>query len=71
LFHLIGVGGVFDGWLLELFRLDSEVLVRELDIVCGVGYLLLSIGAIYSKRVFDLLFLVAFAFMGWMFLMNN
>jgi competence protein ComEC len=71
LFHLIGVGGIFDGWLLELFRLDSEVLVRELDIVCGVGYLLLSIGAIYSKRVFDLLFLVAFAFMGWMFLMNN
>ena len=70
-FHLIGVGGVFDGWLLELFMLDSEVLNREIDMVVGVGYLLLSIGAIYFKKLFYLLFLVAFSFMGWMFLMNN
>jgi competence protein ComEC len=70
-FHLIGVGGVFDGWLLELFMLDSEVLNREIDMVVGVGYLLLSIGAIYFRILFYLLFLVAFSFMGWMFLMNN
>jgi competence protein ComEC len=70
-FHLIGVGGVFDGWLLELFMLDSEVLNREIDMVVGVGYLLLSIGAIYFRKLFYLLFLVAFSFMGWMFLMNN
>jgi len=70
-FHLIGVGGVFDGWLLELFMLDSEVLNREIDMVVGVGYLLLSIGARYFKKLFYLLFLVAFSFMGWMFLVNN
>ncbi len=67
--HLIGVGGVFDGWLLELLILDGDIVNRKLDIVFGVGYLLLSIGAVYSKRLFYLLFLIAFCFMGWIFLL--
>jgi len=66
--HIVGVGGVFDEWLLALFRLESEVVNRELDIVLGVGYLLLSFGAVYFKRLFYLLFLVALGFMGWIFL---
>ena len=67
--HFIGMGGLFDGWLLELFSLESQVSYREIDIIFGVGYILLSFGAVYFKRLFYLLFLVAFGFMGWIFLL--
>ena len=70
-FHLIGVGGVFDGWLLVLFNLESEEVSRRLDIVFGVGYILVSIGAVYFKKLFYLLLLMAFGFMGWIFLYKS
>ena len=66
--HLIGYGGVFDGLLLELFSLESETMEIKLDIIYGVGYLILSFGAIWSRWIFYLLFMVAIGFMGWMFL---
>jgi competence protein ComEC len=66
--HLMGFGGVFDGWLLILFTLERPSLEVELEMAFGVGYLLLSVGAIYFKRLFYLLFLIAFGFMGWMFM---
>ncbi|NEW61406.1 ComEC/Rec2 family competence protein [Sulfurovum sp. bin170] len=68
-FHTVGMGGVFDGLLLKLFTLESQVVDVKLDMVFGVGYLLLSIGAIYYTRLFYLLLLVAFGFMGWIFLL--
>jgi competence protein ComEC len=66
--HLIGYGGIFDGILLELFHLESESMAIKVDIIYGLGYLLLSLGAIYSRWLFYLLFVVALGFMGWMFL---
>ncbi|MCK5855688.1 MAG: ComEC/Rec2 family competence protein, partial [Sulfurovaceae bacterium] len=66
--HLIGYGGVFDGLLLELFSLESETIEIKLDMIYGVGYLILSFGAIWSRWIFYLLFMVAIGFMGWMFL---
>jgi len=66
--HLIGFGGVFDGFLLALFGLESESLNLKLDMVSGVGYLILSFGAIWSRWMFYSLFVVAFGFMGWIFL---
>ena len=65
--HLIGYGGVFDAFLLALFSLDSESLDVKLDMIYGVGYLILSFGAIWSRWMFYLLFVVAFGFMGWIF----
>ena len=66
--HIVGFGGAFDGWLMELFTLKSQPIQVELDIAFGVGYLLLSMGAVYFQRLFYLLFLIAFGFMGWMFI---
>ncbi len=66
--HLIGQGGVFDEWLLRLFSLESETVEIKLDMMYGVGYLLLSFGAIGSRWIFYLLFTVAVGFMGWMFI---
>ncbi|SFV63139.1 Competence protein [hydrothermal vent metagenome] len=69
--HMVGRGGMFDGVLLKLFTLESQVVDVKIGMIFGVGYLFLSIGAIYYRRLFYLLLLVAFGFMGWMFLMNN
>jgi len=66
--HLIGYGGVFDSLLLSLFSLNSDSWSLKLDMIYGVVYLLLSFGAIYSRWLFYLLFVVACGFMGWIFL---
>ncbi len=66
--HLVGLGYLLDVPLLELFTMRSDVHLVPLDKYYGMAYLLLSLGAIYSKRLFYLLFLVAFGFMGWMFI---
>jgi len=66
--HLIGYGGVFDSLLLSLFSLNSDSWSLKLDMIYGVVYLLLSFGAIYSRWLFYLLFVVAGGFMGWIFL---
>jgi len=65
--HLIGQGGVFDGLLLRIFSLESETVEIQLDMMYGVGYLLLF-GAIGSRWIFYLLFTVAVGFVGWMFI---
>ncbi len=65
--HLIGFGGIFDTLLLALFSLEGESLEIKLDMIYGVGYLILSFMAIWSRWVFYLIFVVAFGFMGWMF----
>ena len=61
--HLIGYGGVFDELLLELFALESETIDIKLDMIYGLGYLLISFGAIWSRWIFYLLFTVAIGFM--------
>ncbi len=66
--HILGIGGIFDSLLLGLFTLASDSIDIKLPVVYGIGYLLLSIGAIYSKWIFHLLLLVAIGFMGWMFI---
>jgi len=65
--HIIGHGGLFDNLLINLFTLKSITIDIKLPLFYGVGYILLSIGSIYSKRLFYLLFLVATLFMGYIF----
>jgi competence protein ComEC len=67
--HIIGLGGLFDRWLWELFILDSSVVDIELDMGLGIVYMILSLGAVYSKVLFYLLLLTSFSFMGWIFLL--
>jgi len=67
--HLIGMGGVFDSLLIWLFELSSESINILIPWQYGVGYILLSIGAIFSRWLFYLLFLIAILFMIYIFIM--
>jgi len=66
--HLLGIGGVLDGGLMALFSLESASREVLLGGWWGVGYLLLSLGAVYSRWLFWLLVGVALLGMGAMFM---
>ncbi len=57
--HLINLGNIFDNTLLTLFDLKSSIKDFKIPIVYGVSYIILSIGAIYSNRLFYLLLLIS------------
>lgn len=67
--HLVGWGDLLDPLLLKLFALSYPAIEVKLSYAFGIGYLILSIGAIYWRRIFYLLFLWAFGFVGWIFIM--
>jgi len=60
--HLLGVGDMFDGLLLELFMLESSECQILISPILGMVYLLLSLLAFYSKKMFYLLAFVALFF---------
>jgi len=60
--HLLQIGEMFDGWLLFLFMLESSESQMVVPFFLGVGYLLLSLGAFYSKKIFYFLTFIVFIF---------
>jgi len=60
--HLFGMGDIFDLLLLKLFTLKSSEYEFTLSLEYGMAYLCLSSLSVYYKRLFYLLFLVAFLF---------
>jgi len=68
LLHLIGLGDLFDPLLLKLFMLKSDESLFLLNHWYGMGYVGLSFLAIYSKKMFYLLFFMALAFTIWLFI---
>ena len=66
--HVVGQGDFFDPLLLILFSLESQESYVFLTPWYGVGYLLLSLLAIYSRVWFSLLFVVAFGFSVYLFM---
>ena len=50
--HMIGFGGVFDKVIIEFLRLGDVYTVVKFPFVFGLAYLLLSIAAFFSKRLF-------------------
>ncbi len=60
--HLINLGNIFDSSLLTLFELKSSIGDFKIPITYGVSYIILSIGAIYSKRLFYLLLFISSIF---------
>jgi len=58
----LGVGYIFDAPLLKLFLWDTETYIRELPFQHGVIYLILSIGAVFSKWLFYLLLSTALVY---------
>ncbi len=67
--HIFGIGGVSDNQLKWLFGLSSSSIDIILPWYYGVFYMVLSIGAIFSKWFFYILFFIAFGFMIYMYIM--
>ncbi len=60
--HILNMGDIFDTALLRLFELESSTQDFKMPILYGVFYILLSIGAIYSKILFYILILISLVF---------
>ena len=62
LLHLLGVGGIWDSVLLWLFSLPQESQEKLLPMWAMVGYVALSIGAIWQRRLFYVVVGLAFIY---------
>ncbi len=60
--HLIGFGGMFDSALLWLFELPKESVDRLLPTWAMLGYVGLSLGAIWSRKLFYLVIGLALSY---------
>jgi competence protein ComEC len=60
--HLLGVGELLDGLLLQLFTIQSSESQVLFSPFLGAGYLLISLGAFYSKILFSFLAFFSLAF---------
>ncbi len=69
LLHLLGFGGVLDTGLEWLFSLPKEASENLLPFWAIVGYIGLSLGAIWYRRLFYLLVGVAVGYGGYLFLL--
>ena len=66
--HLFGVGDLFDTALLALFKMPQNSTEALLPIWASVGYIGLSIGAIWSKKLFWLVLGSASLYMIYLFI---
>lgn len=62
IFHFIGLGSIMDEVLLKLFTLRYEEHHVTLPISYGIGYIMLSLFAIYSKKIFYFLLMLSLLF---------
>jgi len=70
LLHILGVGGIFDEVLIDFFKLPSNSIDIKTPLYFGVFYILLSIGAIFSKKLFYILLSIAFLFLVYIILLS-
>jgi len=68
LLHLLGWGDLFDTWLQWLFALPQESNEKFLPLWAMVGYIVVSLGAIWYRKLFYLLVTVAVGYSGYLFL---
>jgi hypothetical protein len=66
--HLLGFGDLFDRQLLWLFALPENGVEHLLPLWVVFGYIGLSIGAIWYRKVFYVLCIIAFLYGGYLFL---
>ena len=65
--HLIGIGEIFDGVLIRLFMLPKEGVEHLLPMWLGLGYIVLSIAAIWYRKVFYMVLVLAFSYAVYIF----
>jgi len=68
-FHMVGLGGVLDSVLLCLFELPKESVDRLLPLWTMLGYVGLSLGAIWSRKLFLVVIGLAVGYAGYLFLL--
>lgn len=68
LLHLLGIGGVFDTSLLQLFMMNSSAKSVLLPFLFTGFYLLLSLGSFYFRTLFYLLLLCSLTFFIYLFI---
>ena len=68
LLHLVGLGGVFDTLLIWLFSLPKESVDNILPLWMTAIYMLLSIGAIWYKKLFYMVMGLAFGYGFYLFI---
>jgi len=66
--HVIGFGGVLDSALLWLFELPKESVDRLLPLWAMLGYVGLSLGAIWYRKVFYAVLVLAFGYGVYLFM---
>ncbi|MCF6243895.1 MAG: ComEC/Rec2 family competence protein, partial [Sulfurovum sp.] len=66
--HLLGIGDVLDGALQWLFSLPVESREKLLPSWMMLGYVGVSIGAIFSRKVFYLLLFIAVLYLFYLFI---
>ncbi len=69
LFHLLGIGGIFDSYLQELFTLHADTVAFKLEKSYLFVYLILSFLSIYWRWFFYMLYFVALLFALWLFIL--
>ncbi len=67
LLHLLGVGALLDSALLGLFRLPHGSSASLLPLWAAAGYLLLSLWAVWSRKIFYLLLGTALCYTAYLF----
>ena len=67
LLHLLGVGALLDSALLGLFRLPHGSSASLLPLWMAAGYLLLSLWAVWSRKIFYLLLGTALCYTAYLF----
>jgi len=67
--HLLGIGGLFDGYLKELFTLSTHIVAFKLEKSYLIVYLTLSFLSIYSRWLFYILSFISILFALWLFIL--
>ena len=68
LLHVLGLGGMLDGALQGLFSLPKESVEKFVPLWLILGYLAVSIGAIWFRKVFYVLFGLSILYMVYLFI---
>jgi competence protein ComEC len=68
LLHLLGIGGIFDTYLLWLFSLPANSVVSVIPSWLALGYLGLSMIAIWYRKVFYMVLGLAILYMFYLFI---
>jgi competence protein ComEC len=68
LLHLLGIGGIFDTYLLWLFSLPTQSFESVLPLWVVLGYIGLSLIAIWYRKVFYVVLGLSVVYGGYLFL---